>query len=87
MLGILFNDLFCKSITYIHAYRTLWSFHAWFPCKTLREHKKYMNVKCVVTMCMFASVTVDSLCLRGVLEVLQVLISLLAPVKYIMINE
>lgn len=34
-------------------------------------------------MCMFASVAVDSLCLLGVLEVLQVLISLLAPVKYI----
>lgn len=28
---LFFNDLFCKSITYIHAYRTLWPFHAWFP--------------------------------------------------------
>lgn len=34
-------------------------------------------------MCMFVPVSVDSLCLLGVLEVLQVLISLLAPVKYI----
>lgn len=34
-------------------------------------------------MCMCASVTVDSLCLLGVLVVLHVLFSLLAPVKYI----
>lgn len=34
-------------------------------------------------MCMYTSVTVDSLCLLGLLVVLQVLISLLAPVKYI----
>lgn len=57
------------------------------PClvslKNPEETQKYMNVKCVVTMCMYASVTVDSLCLLGLLVVLQVLISLLAPVKYI----
>lgn len=51
-----------------------------FPEKPWGNTKIY---ECVVTMCMCASVTVDSLCLLGVLVVLHVLISLLAPVKYI----